>query len=30
MYQHTFIPIDGELAERAVTHGLSLAKFVAA
>jgi nucleotide-binding universal stress UspA family protein len=31
MYQHILIPIDGsELAERAVTHGLSLAKFLRA
>ena len=31
MYQHMLIPTDGsELAERAVTHGLSLAKFVGA
>ena len=31
MYQHLLIPTDGsELAERAVTHGLSLAKFVGA
>ena len=31
MYQHILIPTDGsELAERAVTHGLSLAKFVGA
>ncbi len=29
MYRHILIPTDGsELAERAVTHGLSLAKFV--
>ena len=31
MYQHILIPTDGsELAERGVTHGLSLAKFVGA
>jgi nucleotide-binding universal stress UspA family protein len=31
VYQHILIPTDGsELAERAVTHGLSLAKFVGA
>ena len=31
MYQHLLIPTDGsELAERAVTHGLSLAKFLRA
>ena len=31
MYRHILIPTDGsELAERAVTHGLSLAKFVGA
>ena len=31
MYQHILIPTDGsELAERAVTHGLSLAKSVGA
>ena len=31
MYRHFLIPTDGsELAERAVTHGLSLAKFVGA
>jgi nucleotide-binding universal stress UspA family protein len=31
MYQHILIPTDGsELAERAVTHGLSLAKFLGA
>ena len=31
MYQHLLIPTDGsELAERAVMHGLSLAKFVGA
>jgi nucleotide-binding universal stress UspA family protein len=31
MYQHLLIPTDGsELAERAVTHGLSLTKFVGA
>jgi nucleotide-binding universal stress UspA family protein len=31
MYQHILIPTDGsELAERAVTHGLSLAKLVGA
>jgi len=31
MYQHILIPTDGsEVAERAVTHGLSLAKFVGA
>jgi nucleotide-binding universal stress UspA family protein len=31
MYQHILIPTDGsELAERAVTHGLSLAKFLRA
>jgi nucleotide-binding universal stress UspA family protein len=31
MYRHILIPKDGsELAERAVTHGLSLAKFVGA
>ena len=31
MYQHILIPTDGsELAERAVTHGLSLAKFAVA
>jgi nucleotide-binding universal stress UspA family protein len=31
MYRHILIPSDGsELAERAVTHGLSLAKFVGA
>ncbi len=31
MYQHVLIPTDGsELAERAVRHGLSLAKFVGA
>jgi nucleotide-binding universal stress UspA family protein len=31
MYQHILIPTDGsELAERAVTRGLSLAKFVGA
>ena len=31
MYKHILIPTDGsELAERAVTHGLSLAKFVGA
>jgi nucleotide-binding universal stress UspA family protein len=31
MYRHILIPTDGsELAERAVTHGLSLAKFVEA
>src|SRR5262245_14622183 len=31
MYQHILIPTDGsELAERAVTHGLSLAKFAGA
>ena len=31
MYQHILIPTDGsELAERAVRHGLSLAKFVGA
>jgi nucleotide-binding universal stress UspA family protein len=30
MYRHILIPTDGsELAERAVTHGLSLAKFLA-
>ena len=31
MYQHILIPTDGsELAERAVTHGLALAKFAGA
>jgi nucleotide-binding universal stress UspA family protein len=31
MYKHILMPTDGsELAERAVTHGLSLAKFVGA
>ena len=31
MYQHILIPTDGsELAERAVRHGLSLAKFAGA
>src|SRR5262249_11015215 len=31
MYKHILIPTDGsELAERAVTHGLSLAKFTGA
>ena len=31
MYRHLLIPTDGsELAERAVRHGLSLAKFVGA
>ena len=31
MYRHILIPTDGsELAERAVTHGLSLAKIVGA
>jgi nucleotide-binding universal stress UspA family protein len=31
MYQHVLIPTDGsELAERAVRHGLSVAKFVGA
>jgi len=31
MYRHILISTDGsELAERAVTHGLSLAKFVGA
>src|SRR6516225_12302093 len=31
MYRHILIPTDGsELAERAVTHGLSLAKFLGA
>src|SRR3974377_816067 len=31
MYQHILIPTEGsELAERAVTHGLSLTKFVGA
>jgi nucleotide-binding universal stress UspA family protein len=31
MYQHILIPTDGsDLAERAVTHGLSLAKFAGA
>jgi nucleotide-binding universal stress UspA family protein len=31
MYRHILIPTDGsELAERAVTHGLSLAKFLRA
>src|SRR5215831_2564796 len=31
MYQHILIPTDGsELAERAVTRGLSLAKFLGA
>jgi len=31
MYQHILVPTDGsELAERGVTHGLSLAKFVGA
>ena len=31
MYRHILIPTDGsELAERAVTHGFSLAKFVGA
>jgi nucleotide-binding universal stress UspA family protein len=31
MYQHILIPTDGsELAERAVTHGLSLAKLLGA
>ena len=31
MYQHILIPTDGsELAERAVTHGLLLAKFLGA
>jgi nucleotide-binding universal stress UspA family protein len=31
MYRHILIPTDGsELAERAVTHGLLLAKFVGA
>ena len=31
MYRHFLIPTDGsDLAERAVTHGLSLAKFVGA
>jgi nucleotide-binding universal stress UspA family protein len=31
MYRHFLIPTDGsELAERAVTHGLSLAKFIRA
>jgi len=31
MYRHLLIPTDGsELAERAVTHGVSLAKFVGA
>jgi nucleotide-binding universal stress UspA family protein len=31
MYQHILIPTVGsELAERAVTHGLSRAKFVGA
>ena len=31
MYRHILIPTDGsELAEHAVTHGLSLAKFVGA
>ena len=31
MYRHILIPTDGsELAERAVTHGLSLAKSVGA
>src|SRR6516165_7271810 len=31
MYRHILIPTDGsDLAERAVTHGLSLAKFVGA
>jgi len=31
MYQHILIPTDGpELAERAVTHGLSLAKLLRA
>jgi len=31
MYRHILIPTDGsELAERAVTHGVSLAKFVGA
>jgi nucleotide-binding universal stress UspA family protein len=31
MYKHILIPTDGsELAEHAVTHGLSLAKFVGA
>lgn len=31
MYQHVLIPTDGsELAERAVRHGLSLAKFIGA
>jgi nucleotide-binding universal stress UspA family protein len=31
MYQHILIPTDGsDLAERAVTHGLSLAKFLRA
>jgi nucleotide-binding universal stress UspA family protein len=31
MYRHILIPTDGsELAERAVTHGLSLAKLVGA
>ena len=31
MYRHILIPTDGsELAERAVRHGLSLAKFVGA
>ena len=31
MYRHFLIPTDGsELAERAVTHGLSLAKFLGA
>ena len=31
MYRHIFIPTDGsELAERAMTHGLSLAKSVGA
>src|SRR5215467_13340956 len=31
MYKHVLIPTDGsELAERAVRHGLSVAKFVGA
>ena len=31
MYRHILIPTDGsELAERAVTHGLSLAKSLGA
>ena len=31
MYQHILIPTDGsELAQKAVTHGLSLAKSVGA